>query len=489
MRFSHDRLEPPTEQDSAGARSASGLTQLSPGEDLEPALPSVAARTGSVASSLIGSFSRLAPGSQWLLADRGFRASLELIVGLWMARHLGPSAFGNLSFALAVVALTGPLSSMGLQAVLVRDLIRSPERAAVLVSSATALRIAGGLVGAAVLIAASLVVTGSERLMLVRFGAIIVVLQAAEVFELHLQAHGRFGWSAFARSGAAFLASSGRILLILAGAGVLPFLITFIGEVLVWGLLLRWSRVAAGLQLGFVAPSLACMADLFRQSWLLVLSGFGAVLNLKIDQVMLGAMVSVEQLGQYAAAVRFSEALYFLPHLIVSAAFPALVKARSVAGDDYRRRMWRLFQVLFGLAIVIAVGGVFFAPSGISLLLGPSYQGSAAVFRIHVLAVLFVYPSVLLSRWLIAEGLLVFSLVRHLSGAGCNIALNLLLIPIWGIAGSAVATVVSYAVAGYVTLFFTRATRQVGIDMTFALLSLPSATSGLLRRRGGGDHP
>jgi PST family polysaccharide transporter len=75
-----------------------------------------------------------------------------------------------------------------------------------------------------------------------------------------------------------------------------------------------------------------------------------------------------------------------------------------------------------------------------------------------------------LSRWLLAEDLLRFSLVTHLSGAVMNVALNLLLIPGYGAVGAAVATVISYACAGWLALFFSARTRPMGLMMARALL-------------------
>jgi O-antigen/teichoic acid export membrane protein len=74
-----------------------------------------------------------------------------------------------------------------------------------------------------------------------------------------------------------------------------------------------------------------------------------------------------------------------------------------------------------------------------------------------------------LSKWLIAEGKLWSSVIRHWVGAILNVGANLLLIPVYGLTGAAVATVLSYAAANYVALFFTRATWGPAASMTKAL--------------------
>ena len=46
---------------------------------------------------------------------------------------------------------------------------------------------------------------------------------------------------------------------------------------------------------------------------------------MKIDQVMIKEMLGAEAVGQYAAAVRLSEVWYFIPIIIASSLFPAIV--------------------------------------------------------------------------------------------------------------------------------------------------------------------
>ncbi|MFN2443256.1 MAG: hypothetical protein ABR517_11290, partial [Thermoanaerobaculia bacterium] len=57
----------------------------------------------------------IAGAAKWLALERAVQIALTLLVGFWVARHLGPRSFGVLNYALAVVALLVPLSSMGLQ--------------------------------------------------------------------------------------------------------------------------------------------------------------------------------------------------------------------------------------------------------------------------------------------------------------------------------------------------------------------------------------
>jgi O-antigen/teichoic acid export membrane protein len=91
-----------------------------------------------------------------------------------------------------------------------------------------------------------------------------------------------------------------------------------------------------------------------------------------------------------------------------------------------------------------------------------------------------------LSRWLLVEDLVRFSLVTHAAGAVLNVALNLVLIPRYGGLGAAAATVASYATASWGALFFATRTRPIGIMMAKSLLlPLRFADLGRYARRLG----
>jgi hypothetical protein len=70
---------------------------------------------------------RIVPNAGWMVADRLVRMALGLVVGAWVARYLGPSRFGGFNFALAFVALFSPLATLGIERIVVRDLVDHPD--------------------------------------------------------------------------------------------------------------------------------------------------------------------------------------------------------------------------------------------------------------------------------------------------------------------------------------------------------------------------
>src|SRR5262245_9709117 len=80
----------------------------------------------------------------WLFADRVVRMGLGLVISVWMARYLGPSQFGEFNYAIAFVSFFGVAASLGLDSVVVRELVRHPETRDEILATVFVLKLLGG---------------------------------------------------------------------------------------------------------------------------------------------------------------------------------------------------------------------------------------------------------------------------------------------------------------------------------------------------------
>src|SRR4030065_2467894 len=73
--------------------------------------------------------------SGWLLTDKVTRLVIGLVIGIWMARVLGPAQFGQFNYALAYVALFSSVATLGLDGIVVRNLVHTPDAKSQLLGS------------------------------------------------------------------------------------------------------------------------------------------------------------------------------------------------------------------------------------------------------------------------------------------------------------------------------------------------------------------
>jgi O-antigen/teichoic acid export membrane protein len=182
---------------------------------------------------------------------------------------------------------------------------------------------------------------------------------------------------------------------------------------------------------------------------------------MKIDQVMIKNMLDSKELGYYAAAVRLSEAWYFIPVALTNAIYPAIVNAKKVNNKFYFNRMQKLYDILAWMAISIAVPVSIFSKDIINIIFGAEFQSAAPVLTIYIWAGVAVFLGVASSQYLITENFTKLSFFRTLIGMVINVILNLVLIPKYGIIGAAYATLISYSVATFSLIFIKKTSYQI----------------------------
>jgi PST family polysaccharide transporter len=204
-----------------------------------------------------------------------------------------------------------------------------------------------------------------------------------------------------------------------------------------------------------------------RSAWV-VGASMAEIFYLKIDILMIEYFLGAEETGIYSVAARLSELWYLIPTIIMAAWFPRLWSHRS-SDTAWRSALQRSMDGLFLLALTIAIVMQFAAEPIVSLIFGEGVAAAAPILVVHIWAAVFVFMRAVVSRWLIAEDLPRYSLMTHVLGALTNVLLNWWWIPIYGGLGAAYATLVSYAVAGWLSLFVSARTRPMAVMMGRAL--------------------
>jgi O-antigen/teichoic acid export membrane protein len=164
---------------------------------------------------------------------------------------------------------------------------------------------------------------------------------------------------------------------------------------------------------------------------------------------MINEMLGKYEVGIYAVAVRLSEAFHFLPILLTTSFFPAILNARKINKALYILRLQRLYTFLLWMALSAALTMTFVGESLVIALFGQAYKEAGSILIVHAWTNIFIFISAGFGRYLLAENLTLINMYRVILGAIVNILLNLLLIPYYGIIGSAYATLLSLALVNY----------------------------------------
>lgn len=418
----------------------------------------------------------------WLSADRLIRMGVGLIVGVWVARYLGREFFGMLNFAAAFVALFSPLAALGLESIVIRDCVASPERRYQTLGTAFWLKLLGGIVAGTVAAALVLATRPGEPVIqiMVVIAATGVLFQSTDVIDYWFQSQVAAKFVVYART-IAFLAIAGvRVVLILLEAPVVAF---------AWAACAELAIAAAGMaifyrmeggEFGAWRGSFERARGLLRDSWPLFFSVVFVAVYMKIDQVMLGYMLDDAAVGLYSAAIRLVEMWYFLPAAIVASVLPALIRARGEDESFYLRKLQILYDIMGGLALLFALAMSLLSTPIIAILYGHKFEGAGPILAVYAWAAVPTFIGMASAQHFVVENRTRVTLYRTFAGAVASVLVNYLLIPLFGPLGAAFAFLVAQTVMVFSIVLIPGTGRQAG--MLLAALN-PMRAVGLLKEK------
>lgn len=399
----------------------------------------------------------------WLFADRILRMGVGLFVGVWVARYLGVEQFGVFNYATAFVALFSTLSTLGLDAIVVRSIVREPEKRAEILGTAFWLKLFGGIAALVLAVSSIIVVRHGDQLTisLVAILSSVGIFQSFDTIDLWFQSQVQSKYTVIAKNTAFVITALVKVALISFHAPLIAFAWTSLVEVSLGAIGLIISYRVRGYSPWLWGWSLPLAKTLLKESWPLILNGLSVMIYMKIDQIMLGEMIGDTAVGIYSAATRISEVWYFIPLAIASSFAPSIYAAKEETESLYYGRVEKLLRLLVSISILVAVPMSFLSQPLVTMIFGSSYASAGSILSIHIWANVFISMKVATFNWFIAEGLNHLILQRALVGAIMNVVLNLFLIPAYSGVGAALATVISYAFASFLCDIFHPKTRRI----------------------------
>ena len=419
----------------------------------------------------------LSPGLQkiirnigWLTIEKVLAMAINFSLVIYLVRYLGVEDFGKLSYCISFVALFEAIAKLGLNGIVVRNLVQEPAAKNTILGTAFVLKLCGSMVTWGLIFITSLKFNYNQELHGINIIlACGLIFTAFDTIDYWFESQVKSKAISLIRTTQLVITSVIKLILIWLNFSLIAFVWLIFIDYLLKALLKIWVYWQHNFSIFNWKFNFCKARQLIKDSFPLILSGVMITIYMKIDQVMLGNMVNSAAVGNYATAVRFSEIWYFFPVAICSSCYPAIVRSKEQSPTEYYARLQQLYDLMVGIAIFIAIPITLFAKPLLTYLLGAEYTEAGTILAWHIWAGIFVFLGVARSKWLMIENLTIFNFATTGLGAITNIILNLWLIPLYQGIGAAIATIISYAVAGYLSCIFYPPMWQTGIMLTKAL--------------------
>lgn len=413
--------------------------------------------------------SRVAQNAGWLVVGDVIRMLINLIVGLLTARYLGPSNYGLINYASAYTAFFSSVCTLGINSVIVKELIENPGKDGTVIGTSLGLRAISSLLSAVTISCISIVVDADESVtqLVVFLSSIGMIFQIFEIFKYWFQSKLQSKMTAIATLAAYVITSVYKVILLILQKSVIYFAFaTSVDYICLAALLYYFYKRGGGRRLSF---SWGYGKTLLKKSYHYIFSGLMVAVYGQTDKIMLKHMVNDAELGYYSTASSLCHVWCFILSAIITSMYPIIVEAYKRSKEDFDKKNKLLYAIVFYMSTIVSLGFTVLGDVIIKILYGAAYAPAAEPLRIITWYTAFSYLGVARDAWIVCMDKQKYLKYIYVTSAVVNVVLNLIFIPFMGASGAALASLIAQ-ISTIVVPFFIKDMRENSALMVKAIL-------------------
>ncbi|MCF8429533.1 MAG: flippase [Bacteroidia bacterium] len=391
--------------------------------------------------------------SIWILAEKASRIISGILVGVLVARFLGKEQFGIISYALSVLSIFTVFSTLGLDGIVVRELITEKKKKYEIIGTTFWLRLLGSFVVVFAATYYSFVRDPDDRTWIVFLVSIAVVFQSFSVIDFYFQSEVKGKYNAITQIITLIISAIVKLVLIYLEAPLSWFASMVMLEAVLTAINQLIFYKQNQQEISQWKFSLSEAKRLLSHSWPIIISAFMQMIYQQADKILIARYLQdMGMVGQYSAATRISEASFFIPVALSAALFPGIINNRDNKPLQLKR-LTQIYSLMIWSAVFISIGGYLLGDLVIGFLYKDGFPLAPEIFKIHIWITIPVFFGTAWGSWLLALNKQKLITIYQVLVLIFILALEMYMIPKYGIKGAAYSVVFSYILSLLAIIF------------------------------------
>ena len=379
----------------------------------------------------------------WNIGGKVLQMGLSLIVGMLTARYLGPSNYGVIGYTASYVSFFSVVCQLGFTSIAVKELLENKETEGEVLGTSIFLRVCTSIISTiAITCLVYIMDKGDKVIVWVAFlQSLSLMFQSFDMLHYWYQSRMETQVSVKIQTLAYLIMSAYKISILAFGKSVEWFAFSTAFEAAVVAAFLYMAYRKSSTQK--LSISLEYGKKMFKESYHFILSGLMVTIYSEMDKIMLEQMLSSEAVGFYIAANKISSLWSFVLLALINSAEPLIIATRAQNKEQYIKKNKQLYAAVIWIGIAAGLAITVLGKWIILFMYGETYLPSTSSLRISAWYTMFAMLGTARGVWVVCEDKGKY--VKYYLGAGAvvNVILNYLLIPVYGPAGAAAATLLT----------------------------------------------
>ncbi len=386
---------------------------------------------------------KVAKNATWIIACRIVQSGFALVINMLTARFLGPSNYGLITYAASLVAFISPIMKLGINNILVQEIVNNPEREGKTIGTSMFLSMCSSLACIIGVTTFALLANHDEpvTILVCLLYSLSLFFQALELIQYWFQAKLLSKYTSIVSLCAYLVVSAYKVFLLVAAKDVYWFAISnsFDYALIAIGTNIIYHKLG-GQKLSF---SWELGKLMFSRSKHYILSGMMVTIFAQTDKIMIKLMIDEAATGYYGAAVATAGLTSFVFTAIIDSFRPSIFEGQKISEQIFEYRLTLLYSIVIYVSLAQSLLMTVLAGLIIRILYGTAYTPAVIALQIVVWYTTFSYMGSVRNIWILANNKQHYLWLINMSGAIANVVINALLIPIIGIYGAAVASLLT----------------------------------------------
>lgn len=382
--------------------------------------------------------------SFWIIGEQIFQMGISLIVGILTARYLGPGNYGALNYTASFVTFVMSIATLGMDGVVIKKIIASPDREGEYLGSCMLFRCISGIISALTISVVVYVLNPSEplKLALVLLQSLQLVFRSVYILDSWFQRYLQSRYVSIGKMIACVIVSSYKVFLLATSKSILWFAFSnSLTDIVVSIMLYVFYKYEKGQKL-IVRYSTG--HEVLAESYHFIISGVMGAIYSQMDKIMIGQMMTDTDVGYYTTATAICTMWIFVPTAIINSFRPMIMELKQSGNETlYKKRLEQLYSAIIWMCIMVSLVIAALAGVVIKMLYGDAYLGAVDALRIAIWCETFSMIGSARGIWILCENKNKYVKYYLAIGALVNLVLNYVMIPVLGINGAAIATLIT----------------------------------------------
>lgn len=397
----------------------------------------------------------------WIIGEKIVQMLLSFVVGILSARYLGPENYGSLNYTTSFITFFSSIVTLGMEGVIIKRMISQPDKEGDFLGGCIVLRFISAIISSISVVAVVVLLNpgDEEKIILILLQSIQLFFQVFDIFDSWFQRYLKSKYISIAKIIASIVVMGYKIYLLATTKSVVWFAFSnSLTSIVIAIALFVFYKKCKGPMLAWNIKS---GLDVLKDSYHYILSGLMVVLYGQMDKIMIGKMLSDTDVGLYTTGIAICSMWIFIPTAVINSFRPTILTLhQSGQYRMYNIRLRQLYSFVIWLCIGFSIIICLLAPIIISVLYGEAFLGAVNTLRIAIWCETFSMIGTARGIWILAEEKYKYVKYYLAIGVVVNLILNAIMIPMFGIEGAAVATLITQITTSLIAPLFFKSTRK-----------------------------